>query len=105
MGGAICLSLLIALIPSHSWADDEPATLREFLRQPSAQSWFRLMDDGKAGAYGKRYFWLSSVFQFHEARLRRDLPNSMALAPGVSPAEHVRKQAELATDALKKLQK
>lgn len=74
-------------------------SLHAFVNRPSQENWDSLVNEALASASLSDAQMVILTIRYNEARLRRDLPNSMALV-GITPNEKVRASAAEATQAL-----
>lgn len=70
-----------------------------FLASPSLVSWHHFETDIRTGRYDASMPVFRDVLEYHDARLKRDLPNSMALS-GIDPKNFVDKQQRRTDSAL-----
>ena len=77
-------------------------SFEQFVSAPTEANWSGLRSSAKKDPGSKLSLLVSLVVQYHEARDRTDLPNSMALK-NVSPDEFVKQQIQIADQTLRKL--
>jgi len=96
------LTCAAALSSADAPTSSPPQTLETFLDAPSLQSWRSLEEDVRAGRYDAPEMVVAQVLEYHSAREKRDLPNSMALS-GISPEEFVKQEAARADASLARI--
>lgn len=82
------------------------STFDEFISAPSENTWDAFEKAVLAKRFGTRNILFAQVLEYHEARMHRDLPNSMTLV-GITPNEYIRiqeRRVEAAFALIKKKQ-
>lgn len=102
LGLALLLTCGAAPTRSAPRGAPRPQSLQEFVKVPSLQSWASLEGDVRAGRYDMPESAVAEVLEYHSAREKRDLPNSMVLS-GTSPGEFVEQQVARADAALARM--
>jgi hypothetical protein len=80
------------------------SSLERFVSSPSRESWQVFKSDVHLGYYKSNGSVFLKLIEYHEAREKRDLPNSMALK-NITPDQFVRMQIKRADEALVYLRK
>lgn len=93
----IALAMLFSYVPASYGASG--TSLEKFLTAPSLTSWQNFQADVRSGRYGKKGGLFLKIFEYHDAREKRDLPNSMVLKD-ITQDEFVILQSKRADSAL-----
>lgn len=100
------LAIVVVASPGNPAANGSAPSdsFEAFLDAPSWESWSRFAADVNAGRYGRPDTAFPQLLDYHSAREKRDLPNSMAVT-GIPPDEFAKLQAARADSALANIQR